>query len=116
MASFVENRESAYIYAVNGAASIYQIVKECSLFKSKNCSCSILAEYGLNKTGACYDHVTFAYQLSKAFLREKEQGLSESIGQDWNQSLYLQLEELKEQRERSWLNNHNSEVGRQVSA
>ncbi|CAF0713509.1 unnamed protein product [Brachionus calyciflorus] len=118
------SRETAFIYAINSAAAMYEITKSCSKGELSGCSCSKkiqstdqnTPEAKLNHNigpyawGGCSDNVLYGHRLSKHFVDAKElSGSSRPIRVSDDQS-----ENVYANKEYKLMNLHNNEVGRRI--
>ena len=97
------NRETAFIYAINAAASVYQLVDDCNEGRIGDC-CKYFKPKLDNETAEPCDYVTYAKDMSREFLHAQE-----------NISLYVDDRNIFRRVEKGMMNIYNYEVGRLVS-
>ena len=95
------SRETAFIYAINSAAAMYEMTKACTRGDLKKCNCNQNYDNNAKKYqwAGCSDNVFFGHKLSKYFVDSNE----------YTKSPYNTDKEYK------LMNLHNNEVGRRVS-
>jgi wingless-type MMTV integration site family protein 4 len=119
------SRETAFIYAINSAAAMYEVTRACTKGDLKKCSCNKQPEknesnnnnnFKISKTmtqnfewSGCSDNVLFGYKLSKNFVDSKE--LLES---DKQQLKLRRRDNSYTSKEIKLMNLHNNEVGRRI--
>jgi hypothetical protein len=116
----VKSRETAFIYALNAAAAMYEVTRACGRGELKACSCSSSevrrsseageeAVGGRFAWGGCSDNVIFGHKMSRYFVDSNEYVVGGgSGGRSRVESVYTR-------KEYRLMNLHNNEVGRRVS-
>jgi hypothetical protein len=116
--NIIGSRETAFIYAINSAALMYEITRACSRGDLSKCICNknlnndidvnkATAAKGLNKFyewNGCSENVLFGYKLSKKFV-DSDELIDAEIK---NKKLLLK------NKQNQLMNLHNNEVGRRI--
>ena len=120
----LKSKETAFVYAVNSAAAMFQVTRACAKGELKKCQCDHksrdenLENYQKknnvqkngNEWGGCSDNVLFGYKLSKKFVdSEEHQDLKlAKVDVEGKKELIYNKKEFK------LINLHNNEIGRRV--
>ena len=123
----VKSRETAFVYALNSAAAMYQVTRACTQGNLKQCSCSNVIKTADFDTaaapkevqnlspiytwGGCSDNVIFGHKMSKFFVDSNE--YAEPLRARPTSRRQREME--FSSKEYKLMNLHNNEVGRRVN-